>query len=125
MELIDFQWTERQGRLPDGEPFHEWIYTHASGRVMALIQGPQDKAGGFSHQAIFMFDQNNTMGTGPFIFIDFDSGKAFVESVVQLKVEGITPEGMLDVKAAPMNPQYAALADALKEMTAKFPQRPD
>lgn len=101
MELTDFQWTERNGRFQDDTPFHEWTFDHASGRMLAAIQGPTDARGGFLHDVRFLFQQEITMRGGPFLFTDFDSAKRFVESRIAENVTEATAEGSLTIKPQP------------------------
>jgi hypothetical protein len=123
MNSIDFQWEERIGRGSDDEPFHEWTYQHASGRILAAILGPSDKRGGFSHAAQFFFHQEVTMVGGPFIFVDFDSAKRYVEAVVSGKVEQMHPDGSLIVvpQAHPFGAVFSdAMTNAAKMMSEKL-----
>lgn len=124
MQLTDFQWEEREGLLPDETPFHEWIFMHGSGRILAVVRGPQDRRGGFSHDAGFMFRQEITMRGGPFVFIDFDSAKRFVEATVERTVESIDAEGVLSV-AEPPNEMANAMKEAMQTgMSAFLPRLP-
>src|ERR1700727_1303415 len=99
LSLFDCSWKEREGRTYEDEPFHEWTYQHASGRILAAIIGPQEKRGGFTHHINFTFAHNVTMvgRAGPFVFTDYDSGKRFVESIIAAKLESISPEGELEL----------------------------
>jgi hypothetical protein len=96
MELTDFQWTERNGRFPDDTFFHEWTFDHASGRMLAAIQGPDSFI-----DVRFLFQQEITMRGGPFLFTDFDSAKRFVESRIAENVTEATAEGSLTIKPQP------------------------
>jgi hypothetical protein len=84
MELTDFQWQEREGRYEDDAPFHEWIYLHASGRIFAAIQGLQQV----------------TMVGGPYLFLNFDAAKHFVEAAMAERAQSVSPEGSVTMIAA-------------------------
>ena len=130
MQLTDFQWQERTGRFPDDTAFDQWIFQHASGRIVAVIDGPVDKRGGFTHNVSFLFHQDVMMDGGPFVFADFDSGKLFVESVLATKPIKASAEGSLEIIQPPPNPQVTAMNDAIKSiqqlgMSALFKARLD
>lgn len=117
MELTDFQWQERDGRFEDDTPFHEWIYVHGSGRILGAIQGPTDKRGGFAHSVVFMFMQQVTMMGGPFLFLDFDSAKRYIEAKVSEYFQSVSPEGSVTLVPAVSQPDpIQQMVNALKTM---------
>lgn len=117
MELTDFQWQERDGRFEDDAPFHEWIYVHGSGRILGAIQGPTDKRGGFAHNVVFMFMQQVTMTGGPFLFLDFDSAKRYIEAKVSEYFQSVSPEGSVTLTPAEVKPDpMQQMLEALKTM---------
>ena len=120
MELTDCRWTEHTGRNIEDDPFHAWAYQHVSGRILAEVGGPSDTRGGFTHQAQFLFHGQVANSGGPFVFIDFDSAKRFVESVLASRIEAISIGGELKI-IEETNPSVVALQDALKTMQAMAP----
>jgi len=120
MTHTDFIWQERTGRDPQGEAFHEWTYDHASGRILASIQGPQDQKGGFTHTVQFLFFRHVMMEGGPFIFGDFDSAKRFIETAVSHRVESLSPEGELTVVSEP-NENVVIMTEALERLKSLVP----
>jgi hypothetical protein len=95
LDLSEFRWTERSGT------FDEWTFEHVSGRILAAVSGPQDKRGGFTHNVSFLFSQKVTMRAAPYVFVDFDSAKCFVEFQVQKNLASINEVGSLQIETPP------------------------
>lgn len=124
IDFKHFEWQEREGRFHNGEPFHEWVYVHGSGRIIASVQAPTDQRGGFTHEVSFLFSQDVMMRGGPFLFLDFDSGKRFVESRMSVKVQDVNMDGTLTAEPPQPSPDMAAIVDGMKAAMASVVRRP-
>ena len=86
---------------------------------MAAIQGPQDKRGGFTHSVTFLFSQDVTMRFSPFVFVDFDSAKRFVEYSVGFHITSINELGaVLEIEKPAVDLGLGPFIEQAKEMIA-------